>query len=66
MKIQLNGQSKNLASTQSLKEFVASFCKKHNPIIAEVNGKIIKSNNWETVSLKDGDVVELVSFVGGG
>ncbi len=66
MKIQLNGQGKQLHSSQSLKELIENFCKQHNRVIAEVNGEIIRSHQWPTVSLKDGDVVELISFVGGG
>ena len=66
MNIQLNGQDKQLSPSQSLKELIENFCKQHNRVIAEVNGAIIKSPNWPTVALKDGDVVELVSFVGGG
>ena len=66
MKIQLNGQDKQLSSAQSLKGLIENFCKQHNRIIAEVNGQIIKSPNWNDVVLNDGDVVELVSFVGGG
>lgn len=31
-----------------------------------VNGEIVKKNDWESFVLKDGDYVEIVSFVGGG
>ncbi|WP_082054577.1 sulfur carrier protein ThiS [Caldicellulosiruptor morganii] len=31
-----------------------------------VNGEIVKKNEWESFVLKDGDYVEIVSFVGGG
>lgn len=31
-----------------------------------VNGEIVKKENWESFVLKDGDYVEIVSFVGGG
>ena len=66
MKIQLNGKNQELSSSQSLKELIEGFCKQHNRVIAEVNGQIVKSPHWEKTPLKDGDVVELVSFVGGG
>jgi len=31
-----------------------------------VNGEIVKKELWENLLLKDGDYVEIVSFVGGG
>ncbi|ADQ47093.1 thiamine biosynthesis protein ThiS [Caldicellulosiruptor kronotskyensis 2002] len=31
-----------------------------------VNGEIVKKEMWENFLLKDGDYVEIVSFVGGG
>ena len=66
MKITLNGTEKNLTQMQNLREIVAQFCKNTERVIAEVNGQIIKNPQWEETVLKDGDTVELVSFVGGG
>ena len=34
--------------------------------IAEVNEKIVDRASYDTTSLEDGDVIELVRFVGGG
>ena len=66
MKIILNGQEKQLTTTQSLNQLIEQFGKQSNRVIAEVNGEIVKSQQWGSTSLKDGDKVELVSFVGGG
>jgi sulfur carrier protein len=66
MKITLNGQSKEFITKINLKEVVEQFCQNSNRVIAEVNGDIIRSHQWETLSLNDGDSIELVSFVGGG
>ena len=66
MKIILNGQEKQLTSTQSLNQLIEQFCKQNNRVIAELNGEIVKSQQWEKTSLNDGDKIELVSFVGGG
>ena len=35
-------------------------------VVTELNGQIIPKNSYESTTLKDGDVVEVVSFVGGG
>ncbi|MCK5081548.1 MAG: sulfur carrier protein ThiS [Candidatus Omnitrophica bacterium] len=66
MKIRLNGKPKEFPDTLVLTSLVEQFCKDKNPVIAELNGKIIKLEQWEETSIKEGAVVELVSFVGGG
>lgn len=35
-------------------------------LVAEVNLEVIRQEKWESYRLKDGDAVELLSFVGGG
>ena len=66
MKIKFNGQVKDLKETLNLRDFVEKLCTNSNPVIAEINGEIIKSNNWSETIIKEGDTIELVSFVGGG
>ncbi len=40
----------------------------HNPslIVVEFNGEIISPKLWEGQMVKDGDVIEIVTIVGGG
>lgn len=66
MNITLNGKPKEFPDPLGLKPLVEQFCKDKSPVIAELNGEIIKLPQWEETALKEGDVVELVSFVGGG
>jgi len=66
MKITLNGQSREFLHPPSLGTLMDQFCKNKTPVIAELNGQIIKDPKRNHISLKDGDTVELVSFVGGG
>jgi len=66
MKINLNGQPKELLNAFNLKVTIDQFAKNKLPVIAELNGEIIKNPDWEKTILKDGDTLELVSFVGGG
>ncbi|MBQ9832537.1 MAG: sulfur carrier protein ThiS [Clostridia bacterium] len=35
-------------------------------IAVEKNGEIVKKSQYDTVYFQDGDIVEIVSFVGGG
>ncbi len=66
MKITLNGKTRELTNALNLENVVGQFCKDKNPVIAELNGEIIKNPLWEETLIKEGDIVELVSFVGGG
>ena len=66
MKITLNGKEKEVTQSLNLRGIINQFGKNTQRIIAEVNGEIIKTPQWDQTILKDGDQVELVSFVGGG
>lgn len=37
-----------------------------NRIAVEINGNIIGKKNYEHTVINDGDIIEIVSFVGGG
>ena len=66
MNIIINGQTKEVEDASSLKNVVELFCKNPSHVIAEVNGNIAKSDTWNDASIKEGDKIELVTFVGGG
>ena len=66
MKITLNGHFKEFPNALHLGNLVEQFCKDKTPVITELNGEIIKDIQRKHTPLKDGDSVELVSFVGGG
>lgn len=65
MKITLNGQSKDISSA-TIADIVGQYCANRKNIITEVNGAIIPSASWASTSIKEGDTIELVAFVGGG
>lgn len=66
MQITLNGKVKNFEETLSLKSIILQFCRDTEHVIAEVNGQIVKSQKWNEQSIKNGDKIELINFVGGG
>jgi len=66
MDIIINGTTQQLTPAKSLSEIVSSFCKQPKHVITELNGTIIPADQWANTSLKDGDSLELVTFVGGG
>jgi len=66
MNIIINGTSHPLTSAKNLSDIVSAFCKQSKHVITELNGTIVPSEQWAQTSLKDGDALELVTFVGGG
>ena len=66
MKIIVNGQHKDIDSSVNLRILIEKFCKNPARVIAELNGTVVKNQEWEKRNLKEGDTLELVNFVGGG
>ena len=69
MKIRVNGEEKKIELDQEnvlLSTALNSMGYKPNTIVVELNNLIINSIKWEKVKLKDGDILEIVSIVGGG
>ncbi|MBW3624459.1 MAG: sulfur carrier protein ThiS [Armatimonadetes bacterium] len=66
MRLQINGQARELEGPTPLLEFLKA--KEIDPryIVVEYNGEIVRRNAYETVTLNDGDVLELVHMMGGG
>ena len=69
MKIKVNGEEKNIDLDQEnalLSKALILMGYNPNTIIVELNNLIINSIKWEKVKIKDGDILEIVSIVGGG
>lgn len=66
MKITINGSVREFGESLSLNDVVEHFCKTNTRVIAELNGTIVKNPCWNDIMIKEGDKLELVSFVGGG
>ena len=69
MKIKVNGEEKKIELDQEnalLSTVLNSMGYKSKTIVVELNNLIINSIKWERVKVKDGDILEIVSVVGGG
>lgn len=65
MEISLNG--KKVTSTQpTLFGLICETGLDQESLIAEVNFEVIKSEKWPDTVIREGDQIELLSFVGGG
>ncbi|PXV95983.1 sulfur carrier protein [Lachnotalea glycerini] len=63
--VYINGSSIDVAAI-TLKDYLLKNGYSISKIVVEINNKIISKANYENVILSSGDVVEIVSFVGGG
>ncbi|MFH2057459.1 MAG: sulfur carrier protein ThiS [Pseudomonadota bacterium] len=65
MEISLNGK-KIISNSTTLLRLISETGFDTQSLIAEVNFEVIKEENWSDTTIKDGDQIELLSFVGGG
>ena len=69
MKIKVNGKEKYLDTNEkqiTLTETINSLGYLPNTIVVELNNLIVNYEAWATESVEDGDILEIVSIVGGG
>jgi sulfur carrier protein len=69
MKLSINGQDREFSELDSgpvLARLIDLLQMKADRIAIERNGEIVPRSTWQSVSLKDGDRLEVVQFVGGG
>jgi thiamine biosynthesis protein ThiS len=66
IEILLNGEKTVIPSSCNVEELIRRLELKRDQIAVEVNRRILKRDAWKSNSLKAGDSVEIVHFVGGG
>ena len=65
MSIRVNGQDRDF-DDQTLASVITRMHLNPKRVAAELNGVIIRRSDFESTQVRDGDVLELVGFVGGG
>jgi sulfur carrier protein len=67
MSITLNGKSVDLLEgVNTVEQLLSHYHLENRIVIVEVNKEIVMKENYKTMSLSHGDVVEIIHFVGGG
>jgi sulfur carrier protein len=69
LSIQLNGHERslpNISSPSPLDRIIAALELKSDRIAVEHNGEIVPRAAWPTATVRSGDKLEIVHFVGGG
>jgi len=65
MRVKVNGEEKELSEGTTLRELVTSFKLTPEKVAIELNRRLVRSDKYDS-PLKQGDEVEIVTFVGGG
>lgn len=64
--VQINGESKEKYSGNTVEEMIAKEGYQKSQIAVEINGVIVSKQTYNDTVIHSGDVIEVVSFVGGG
>lgn len=64
--ITLNGQQTDIKDGTTLRELLLEKEFRLALIAVEYNGRILKKDEYEKTVLQNGDVIEVVAFMGGG
>ncbi|HEX4125113.1 MAG TPA: sulfur carrier protein ThiS [Tepidisphaeraceae bacterium] len=65
MTVTINGERREFPDSQTVRAVVAEFRLTPEKVAIELNRRLLRSDKYDT-ALKDGDELEIVTFVGGG
>jgi sulfur carrier protein len=66
LKVAVNGKEEIIDQEISLIDFLDSKGLELERLVIEYNQQVIQKKEWDKIILKDGDVLEILRFVGGG
>jgi thiamine biosynthesis protein ThiS len=66
MEIRVNGEKEFLLQPATIADVLAARDNDANRVIAELNGGIVPREDFARTTLREGDALEVVHFVGGG
>ncbi|HFL2582397.1 TPA: sulfur carrier protein ThiS [Clostridioides difficile] len=64
--MKVNGKEIEFEKDLTVTDLLNKYNLKSDRVVVEVNLEIIEESNYNTYVLKDEDIVELISFIGGG
>jgi thiamine biosynthesis protein ThiS len=66
MRVTLNGEARDLSEGLTVNDLVDGLGLRKRRIAVEVNRDILPRDDYASRALQEGDVVEIVQFIGGG
>lgn len=64
--IQLNGKKKEVPGEVTLDRLLELFSLPSQRVAIELNNEVVRRKDWENITVREADKVEVVHFVGGG
>ena len=64
--LQVNGETRNCTTKTPLPELLKQLSLNPRLVAVEYNGEILHKQFWETTQIQEGDILEIVTIVGGG
>ena len=65
MNVKVNGEARELPAGETVSALIARYQLTPEKVAIELNRRLLRGERYET-ALKEGDEVEIVTFVGGG
>jgi sulfur carrier protein len=66
VRVQVNGEAKEVPEGTTVRRLVELLGLTDGPVAVEKNGEVVRRAQHASEALAEGDVVEIVHFVGGG
>ena len=66
IRVKVNGENREFPEATLLSEYVSSLGVNVKMIAIAYNGEVLRRDEWEDITLSDGDTLEVVRAVGGG
>lgn len=66
MIVLINGESREVPESVNLTTLLELFSLPSQRVAVELNRNVIRRVDWETVTISEGDKIEVIHFVGGG
>jgi len=66
VQVTLNGESRSFTTETTVSELLAEIAPQGGRCAVEINRSIVPRSSHSEHALRDGDVIEIVTFVGGG
>lgn len=64
--MKVNGKDIEFKEKLTIVDLLNKYNLKNDRVVVEVNLEIIEESNYSTYVLKNEDIIELISFIGGG
>tara|TARA_B100002051_G_scaffold234913_1_gene235065 strand:- start:400 stop:618 length:219 start_codon:yes stop_codon:yes gene_type:complete len=66
IEIQLNGKIHHLQKSLNVSQLLNSLMINKKKVAIEINGEVLSKDNYDSYRIKQNDVIEIVTFIGGG